>query len=91
MLTHSEFITQTGKVLKHPSLACVPAARSQNKRKSSRDSGVVCDSQFKREKFFLNKEIYAISLKDKLIKPSEENMRPRQDCLKHSLNWTDEN
>ena len=49
MITHSEFITPIQKVPKHPFShlrACIgkPTARSHNKRRSSRDFGVVRDS-----------------------------------------------
>ena len=63
------------KVLKRLFLTCVPIARSQNERKSSRDSGVVRECHLERIRFFLNAEIFAISSKGKLIKPHEENMR----------------
>ena len=45
----------------------------------------------KGKRFCLNKEIHIISSKGKLIKPSEENVPLRQDCLRDSLNGTDEN
>ena len=45
----------------------------------------------KGKRFCLNKEIFIISLKGKLIRPSKENAQLRQSYLKRSLNWTDEN
>ena len=67
-------------------------AGSQNKRKSSRDMAVVRDSQLEREKILSEqREIFTISSRGMRIKPFEENVRLRQDCLKHNLNWTDEN
>ena len=47
-------------------------ARSQNNRKASRDSGSVHGSQIEREKFCLNKEIFILSLRGKLIEPELE-------------------
>ena len=44
---------------------------------------------WKGKRFCPNKEIFKISSKEKLIKPSEEKMQHRRDCPKHSLNWTD--
>ena len=46
-----------------------------------------------KEKVLSEHRVHMISSKKKkkLIKQFAENMRLRQDCLVHSLNWTDKN
>ena len=67
-------------------------ARNHNKRKSSRDSGIAHGSQSEGGKrFCLDKEIFILSSRGKLIKPSEKNAQLKHNYINHSLNWTDEN
>ena len=81
MLTQSEFITQIKKLISH--------LREFRISENPVETQVLCKILVqKRKRFFLNTEIYAISSKgENLIKPFEENMRFRQDCLEHSMNW----
>ena len=60
------------------------AARCQNKRKSSRDSGVVQHSLSEEKKFFLSIEIYAISWKCELTELDERELL-KQNCLKPKI------
>ena len=66
-------------------------ARSHNKRNPVETQVVCIVPNWKMKIFCLNKEIFKVTSKGKLIKLSKENVQLRQNYLKHSLKWTDEN
>ena len=96
VLAHSGFLS-----LKHGKLWCIflslaykhreiDSEKSQQK-KSSRDSGSVHCSQLENENILSEQRNLQGYIEGKLIKLSKENVQLRQNYLKHSLKWTDEN